>query len=200
MRSNFFTISSLCLLLLSFTAGANELSSFEDLNPFSPDIEKQLKQLDQDYKNQTGEDPLLERSSRSSGCVAEECAVFIDIRKSKQQVKIYIDGDKEYKWDVSTGLGNFETPNFDRHPDGRMYKAYTSTKYPGGDYEGLGNMPYAIFIKGGFAIHGTPKGNWKLLGQKASHGCIRIHPDNAKVLFSLVKQYGVGETWIRVRD
>ena len=98
------------------------------------------------------------------------------------------------------------TPNFDKHPDGRIYNAYTSTKFPGGNYivtvngkkVGLGNMPYAVFIRGGFAIHGTGTGNWPKLGRVASHGCIRIHPDNARLFNALVRQYGVSNTWITV--
>jgi lipoprotein-anchoring transpeptidase ErfK/SrfK len=197
MKTLFLLLTS---LFLNFSLMANDLSSDYELNPFDADIENQLKELDRDYKKTTGENPLSERNSRSAKCQGKECAIYIEINKTKQQVKIYIDGDKEYKWKVSTGLPKYETPKFNKNPDGRMYKAYTSTKYPGGDYQGLGNMPYAIFISGGFAIHGTPKGNWPLLGQKASHGCIRIHPDNAKILYDLVKQYGISDTWFSIID
>jgi hypothetical protein len=48
-----------------------------------------------------------------------------------------------------------------------------------------GNMPFAVFIKGGFAVHGTTGGSdWgnisKLGTTPLSHGCVRIHPLNAK--------------------
>ena len=92
-----------------------------------------------------------------------------------------------------------KTPNFDRHPDGRFYDYYDSTKYPGGDYKGLGNMPYAVFIEGGFALHGTPQGNWPWLGRPASHGCVRQHPDDAFRLNRLVRATGVANVWITVR-
>jgi lipoprotein-anchoring transpeptidase ErfK/SrfK len=59
-------------------------------------------------------------------------------------------------------------------------------------------MPYAVFIEGGFAIHGTMRSNWKYLGQRASHGCVRLHPDNAFIVNRLVRQYGVENTWIQV--
>lgn len=60
-----------------------------------------------------------------------------------------------------TGMKGYETPNFDRSLEKplRIYKQYTSSKYPGGDWNGLGNKPFAVFIKGGFAIHGTPAVN-----------------------------------------
>jgi lipoprotein-anchoring transpeptidase ErfK/SrfK len=53
-------------------------------------------------------------------------------------------------------------------------------------------MPYSIFFHRGYAIHGTT--STRRLGRRASHGCIRLHPGNASRLFSLVKQYGMGNT------
>ena len=61
-------------------------------------------------------------------------------------------------------------------------------------------MPYAIFIKGGYAIHGTTPGNFLKLGHRASHGCIRLHPDNARKLFELVNSYGLQNTWVKVHE
>ena len=46
-------------------------------------------------------------------------------------------------------------------------------------------MPYSIFFDGGYAIHGSYEISH--LGRPASHGCIRLHPDNAAILFGLVK-------------
>ena len=40
-------------------------------------------------------------------------------------------------------------------------------------------MPFAVFIKDGFAVLGTADVNWTKLGKKASHGCIRLHPESA---------------------
>ena len=34
-------------------------------------------------------------------------------------------------------------------------------------------MPYSVFFRGGYAIHGT--GYVKQLGRPASHGCVRLH-------------------------
>jgi hypothetical protein len=49
-------------------------------------------------------------------------------------------------------------------------------------------MPHSIFFRGGYAIHGTGAvGN---LGHVASHGCVRLAPDNAATLFDLVKAEG----------
>ncbi len=48
-------------------------------------------------------------------------------------------------------------------------------------------MPHAIFfIKDGHAIHGTQE--VKNLGKPASHGCVRLSPENAATLYALVKR------------
>jgi lipoprotein-anchoring transpeptidase ErfK/SrfK len=57
-------------------------------------------------------------------------------------------------------------------------------------------MPYSIFYNGNFAIHGTNQID--RLGMPASAGCVRLHPDNAAVLFSLVQDAGLSRTWISV--
>ena len=65
---------------------------------------------------------------------------------------------------------------------------------------GMGNMPYVVFIRGGYAIHGTTPGNFAKLGTPASHGCIRLHPVNARIFYELVKLTGLADTWITVKD
>jgi len=59
-------------------------------------------------------------------------------------------------------------------------------------------MPYAVFISGGYAIHGTTRGNWSRLGKPASHGCIRLHPDNGQIFNVLVRRNGISNVWITV--
>ncbi len=48
-----------------------------------------------------------------------------------------------------------------RHQDGMIHSLYVDIKYPWGKSSGI-------------AVHGTPKNNYKYLGQQASHGCIRV--------------------------
>ena len=50
-------------------------------------------------------------------------------------------------------------------------------------------MPFAIFYDGDYAIHGTDQ--IKRLGKPASHGCVRLHPDNAAILFQMVRAEGM---------
>ena len=126
--------------------------------------------------------------------------IYAQVIKSTQVIYIYIDGELTYTWRVSSGSPGRDTPNLNTHPNGRIYDAYTSTKFPGGDYKGLGNMPYAVFISGGIAIHGTSLGNVKRLGQPVSHGCIRIHPENGKIFNGLVRAAGVNNVWVSVQN
>jgi lipoprotein-anchoring transpeptidase ErfK/SrfK len=64
-------------------------------------------------------------------------------------------------------------------------------------------MPFVVFFKGGFGVHGTTgsakAGNISLLGTvPLSHGCVRIHPLNAKAFNEAVAQYGRTNTWVYV--
>jgi len=199
----------------------NFLDSAE-FDPGSPDAERILEMYDRYYEAETGEsafptgrtvdrgniDPAVVGGEfgdllhlANGTCRRQSCAVWAVVSKARQTITIYVNGSPISLANnrTSTGLPGTGTPNFDKHPDGRIYNKYTSKKFPGGDYNGLGNMPYAVFIRGGFAIHGTPRGNWGMLGRPASHGCIRVHPTTGQLFNQLVRQYGVRNTWITVQ-
>ena len=125
--------------------------------------------------------------------------VWANIILSQQRMYVYENGVLLAIYKVTTGNKTHKTPCMNRKPSGPMYLKYTSKKFPGGNYMGLGNMPYAIFIKGGYAIHGTTPGNFSLLGRIGSHGCIRLHPVNAKTLYELVQKYTLKNTWVTVQ-
>ena len=176
-------------------------NTMDELDPYAANIDETLNEMDQQYYEETGLSPFVESLMMPMGpaCSRATCPVWVKVSKSEQRLYLYRNGNLEATWPVSTGAAGHSTPNFDRNPNGRIYDKYTSTKFPGGDYKGLGNMPYAIFIEGGFAIHGTGTGNWKKLGQAASHGCVRIHPDNAFYLNRLVRQAGIYQVWITIQ-
>ncbi|MES2965479.1 MAG: L,D-transpeptidase [Bdellovibrionota bacterium] len=181
-------------------AAQADTDGFDELDPFDPNVESTLQMMDWLYEFQTGESSQIDANQGLyyRECYRQTCAVWIQVYKPTQTAYLYINGNLQYTWAVSTGTPDRETPRFDRHPNGRIYDRYTSSKFPGGDWNGLGNMPYAVFIDGGFAIHGTGTGNWKRLGRKASHGCIRLHPDNAIIFNRLVRQQGIYNVWITV--
>ena len=97
------------------------------------------------------------------------------------------DGRTIYTFDVSTGRKGYGTPTGNFRPI-RMHKMWYSSKYENAP------MPYSIFFHGGYAIHGTT--DVAHLGQVASHGCVRLHPDNAELLFQLVDKVGMKNTKI----
>lgn len=176
----------------------DEESGIEDLNPFAANIEEHLDAIDEANGNERAELNVFAHLT-AAGCYQLSCPIYVDVDKGTQTARLYLDGRLDDQWDVSTGMAGFGTPNFNKRFNGRIYDRYTSSKYPGGDYEGLGNMPYAMFIAGGIAIHGTPRGNWSRLGRPASHGCIRSHPDKAYRLNRLLRSYGVQNSWVTVR-
>ena len=176
----------------------------QEYDPADPNIEAILQEYDRYYEQETGESPWLDDAQPDAlftpvgGCYRVSCQVFIHVKKSEQKAYLYVDGALVDRWLVSTGAQGHTTPNFDKNPNGRIYNKYSSSKFPGGDYNGLGNMPYAVFIEGGYALHGTPRDNWSKLGKRASHGCVRMHPENGKKFNQLVRQAGVAKTWITV--
>lgn len=179
---------------------AEEDSAMDELDPFDANIEEKLNLIDQQYEAETGLSSHLPDKTRyfAASCKRAACPLYAHVSKAQQLLSLYENGQLIGQFATSTGIKGRGTPNMDRHPNGRIYDQYTSKAYPGGDYNGLGNMPYAVFIEGGFAVHGTGKSNWPKLGRPASHGCIRVHPDNAYRFNRLVRQYGVANTWITV--
>lgn len=115
--------------------------------------------------------------------------VLIDVDKSSQQMTVSVDGTPRYHFVVSTGRPGLGTPSGTFHPE-RMEPTWFSKEYYNSP------MPHSIFFHGGFAIHGSYEIN--ALGGPASHGCIRLHPDNAATLYALVQQQGMAATTIVV--
>lgn len=179
--------------------GQDHPNLLDELDPLDPEIETILQFYDEEYYIETGKSAFSDDGALTKGvCWRFNCPVWAMISKPQQLIYLYVDGAVKYVWTVSTGKRGYETPYLDENPNGRIYDRYTSTAYPGGDYNGLGNMPYAVFIRGGYAIHGTTAGNWPLLGTPASKGCIRLHPDNGYIFNRMVRAYGVGSVWVTV--
>src|SRR5580693_2972734 len=115
--------------------------------------------------------------------------VLINVDKSTQQMTVSVDGAPRYHFAVSTGRPGLGTPSGTFHPQ-RMEPTWFSKEYYNSP------MPHAIFFHGGFAIHGSYE--ISQLGGPASHGCIRLHPDDAATLYALVQQQGMAATTIVV--
>ncbi|SRR5690554_5038231 len=112
---------------------------------------------------------------------ATAATVVAKIDLSQQRMKVYVNGVAKHSWPVSTARRGYRTPIGTFRP-GRMHVRYFSKKYNNSP------MPWSVFFHGGYAIHGTNA--LKSLGHPASHGCIRLHPENARLLFTLIKANG----------
>jgi lipoprotein-anchoring transpeptidase ErfK/SrfK len=115
--------------------------------------------------------------------------VHIDI--SAQTMTVSVDGWYYATWKVSTARPGYWTPRGSFRAR-RLARMHYSRKYDNSP------MPYSVFFKGGYAIHGT--GSIRALGKPASHGCVRLHPSNAARFFSLVREYGPHRTRIRITN
>jgi lipoprotein-anchoring transpeptidase ErfK/SrfK len=114
--------------------------------------------------------------------------VVIAIDKSSQRMSVSVNGQQLYTWTVSTGI--YGTPSGTFRPQSLSRDHYSSLYHHA-------PMPYSIFYDGNFAIHGTTQVS--RLGGPASRGCVRLHPANAAVLFSLVQKEGLGNTRITIQ-
>ena len=123
--------------------------------------------------------------------IAPEARLVITINKSSQKMSVRLDGDTVYTWPVSTGAKGYDTPSGNYRPF-RMEKEHFSKEWDDAP------MPYSIFFTGrGHAVHGSY--HIKSLGRRASHGCVRLHPDNAAKLFALVGKTGLSNTRVVVK-
>ena len=110
---------------------------------------------------------------------------------SSQTMTVTKDGRVIHNWRVSTARPGYYTPRGNYRPT-RLHKMWYSRKYD------MSPMPYSVFFRGGYAIHGTYY--VKQLGRPASHGCIRLQTGNAATFYSLVKQAGSKNTRIVVTN
>ncbi len=108
---------------------------------------------------------------------------------SDQTMNVYVAEHLTYTFKVSTARRGYITPV------GRYQALWLSPKHRSRKYDNA-PMPWSVFFHGGYAVHGTT--DIRRLGKPASHGCVRLHPDNAKTFFSLVKEAGLEATLITV--
>jgi lipoprotein-anchoring transpeptidase ErfK/SrfK len=113
--------------------------------------------------------------------------VVVDIDRAVQRMSVTVDGATRYTWRVSTARRGYITPPGTYHPE-MLARHWFSRKYYNSP------MPHSIFFYGGFAIHGSYE--ISRLGRPASHGCVRLDPGNAAVLFGLVQREGMAATTI----
>jgi lipoprotein-anchoring transpeptidase ErfK/SrfK len=104
---------------------------------------------------------------------------------SGQQMDVFVDGKLKHSWSIASGRDGYETPTGKFRPQ-RLEREWYSRQYDDA------SMPYSVFFKGGYAIHG----GYGRMGRPASHGCIRLTTSNAAKLFKLIEERGAGSTRI----
>ncbi len=104
--------------------------------------------------------------------------IHIDLSSQTMHVQ---SSSGSYTWPVSTARAGYSTPRGSYAPTG-LQRMHYSKKYH------MSPMPYSIFFRGGYAIHGT--GAIGSLGRPASHGCVRLSPAHAAQLFHMVQAEG----------
>lgn len=114
--------------------------------------------------------------------------ILVTVDKSTQTMTVAKDGQVVHQWPVSTGRRGYDTPNGTFRAF-RMEKDHFSKEWDDAP------MPNSIFFtKVGHAIHGYL--DTKNIGRPASHGCVRLSPDHAKVLYAMVEKDGVLNTTV----
>lgn len=111
------------------------------------------------------------------------------VDKSDQKLHLYENGLKKHSWEVSTARKGKVTPT-------GTWNAQWLSKYHKSSIYNNAPMPYSIFYNGNFAIHGTDQIG--RLGTPASSGCVRLHPENAAVLYAMVERVGRSDFAVRV--
>ena len=129
--------------------------------------------------------PVLAPQSASASTIVARVSV------STQTMHVYINGMLRYEWPVSTGGNGYSTPRGEWQPTwlSRWHRSRQYNNAP---------MPFAIFYHEGYAIHATDA-TWAL-GRPASHGCVRLDPGNASLLFAMVEEQGTENMRVVVTD
>ncbi len=121
---------------------------------------------------------------------AASANIVISINQNTQHMLVSVDGVTRYDWPVSTGRAGHGTPN-GVFKINRMDADHHSKEYNNAF------MPDSMFFDlNGHAIHGF--NDVPHLGMAVSHGCVRLAPVNAAVLFSLVRQEGLANTTVQI--
>lgn len=184
---------SLLIAMSAPFAFANSEIALDDV--MSPDeIAAEVAEMNPEFLAETMESLLFHVNS-------PRIEVIVNKSAYSQTMWVYVDGQHYYTWRVSTGREKSERP-----PSGRGY--FSST--PTGSWTPYGmtylhrsrlwdaNMPFAIWLTGGIAIHAALPNYEKMLGQRASGGCVRLSYQNAQTLYSLVQQYGRKATRVTI--
>ena len=126
-----------------------------------------------------------------ANALAQAAEVRIRVDLSSQRLSMEVDGSSQV-FKISSGLApEHATPGSGKcfRPDFMESMHYSSlyNKAP---------MPNSVFFNGNIAMHGTEA--VKLLGQPASHGCVRLSKADSRTIFEAVLAHGRANTSVCV--
>ena len=87
-------------------------------------------------------------SSVVTASTADAASVVAKVDVSSQRMRVYVNGSLRHTWKVSTGRGGYRTPR-GTYGTKWLSRHHRSRKYNNSP------MPYAIFFRGGYAVHAT---------------------------------------------
>ena len=123
-----------------------------------------------------------------AGPAVAEMSIVVD--KTTQRMTVSVDGRQRHSWPVSTGTADYSTPVGTFTPS-RLARVHYSREWDSAP------MPHSIFFTdAGHAIHGSRA--ISRLGRPASHGCVRLAPRHASILFDLVMVEGAENTQVEI--
>jgi lipoprotein-anchoring transpeptidase ErfK/SrfK len=132
---------------------------------------------------------IPEEMEQAEPLAPPEPTLFADINLATQTLTVSDESGQLYQWPISSARGGYRTPT------GTFTVSWTSRMHYSRQYD-WAPMPYAVFFHEGVAVHGTNAiGS---LGSPASHGCVRLHPKNAKTFYNLVHNHGEKLTRVTV--
>jgi lipoprotein-anchoring transpeptidase ErfK/SrfK len=137
--------------------------------------------------------PVAERIAALSSPGPNKVLAIVDVSDQRLTVvRGFDDGrpPEQYHWLISSGIERKPTPF------GQFYPDFLSPRHVSSIYNVP--MPWSVFFNGNIAIHGDPDA--RMLGQRASHGCVRVHPVQAEIFYRMVEEVGLRNTTIVVRD
>lgn len=117
-----------------------------------------------------------------------EARIDVEIDKAAQKMSVYQNGSLRYVWPAATFRDGYAVP------DGTYVPERLERSVPARGRDAAA-MPHAIFLRGGYAIHGSDNAKF---GEPACQGCVRLHRGDAALLFSMVKDEGPGNTVVYV--
>ena len=126
-----------------------------------------------------------------AGPALKDAVVYAEVRLLTQSMTLFHRGRIVGQWPVSTARSGKETPT-------GVWTAKWLARYHRSRRYDNAPMPYSVFYDGDYAVHGTYQ--TARLGQPASAGCVRLDPEHAAVLFNLVREEGLANTLIVIRQ